>query len=213
MLAIIIEKGFALNLESVLRRSLEIYGDVLTTTDGDALVSAILDFVLTRVKGLFKDSVNPKIPGGFAFDTIDAVAAATISWHDLSDFVKRLEALQTFRGRDDFADLAATFKRCNNILKKAIEDGTVNADLFEQAEETALLDGVQATEAALADRLPKKDYVGALEAIAPLRSAVDSFFDKVMVNADDLAIRKNRKLLLQRVVTSVMNVADFSAIH
>ncbi|MHC4886721.1 MAG: glycine--tRNA ligase subunit beta [Planctomycetota bacterium] len=210
--ALIIEKGFTLDLEKLLLASLEVYGEVLADADGDALIASILDFALARAKGLFREQVNPAIPGGFAHDTIDAVASASIPWVDVNDFAARLSAMHEFRSRDDFADLAATFKRCNNILKQEVS-GSISVDLFEHEEERALFKGVEKVEASLAELLPKGRYLESMEEIASLRLAVDAFFEAVMVNAEDEKVRLNRQLLLQHVVTNVLQVADFSAVN
>ncbi len=211
-IATIVEKDFALDYRDLLETAFEIYGDTLVGKDKDGLVNDLLDFTLLRAKGLFRDTSCEQIPGGFAYDSIDAVAQASMPWVDLTDFVKRIQAMEEFRKRDDFADVAGTFKRCNNILKERVA-GDVNADLFEQDQEHNLLAAIETCESKLSKLLPKHDYVAAMAEIGPLREVVDRFFDGVMVNADDEPVRMNRHLLVQRVVDQVLQMADFSAIQ
>jgi glycyl-tRNA synthetase beta chain len=210
--ALIVEKDFRIDFRALLTESARIIGDALAEKGVDTFVENLLEFTLARARGLFRDTSCNAIPCGFAYDSIDAVAQAGMSWYDVADFVDRLKAMEEFRCRDDFNDVAATFKRCNNILKETV-DGEVDATLFEMDAERDLLAGLEKAEAALADYLPKREYVAAMAEIGPLREVVDKFFDDVMVNADDEAVRRNRQLLVHRVVQQVLQIADFSAIQ
>ena len=144
---------------------------------------------------------------GFAYDEVAAVMAA--GWPDLKDALARLEAVKSVRQGADFEPLAAAFKRIKNILTQAkfTEDGVVDASKLEPGAEADLAAEFGRVKAAIGT-----DYVAAMGAIASLRPAVDNFFNGVMVNVEDAAIRRNRLTLLRSLLTEFSTLADFSEI-
>jgi glycyl-tRNA synthetase beta chain len=140
---------------------------------------------------------------------VNAVLAA--GCEDLVDVERRLAAIQAVRPTENFEPLAASFKRIQNILKQAgfTGGGALDGSLLEAGPEAGLHDEFQRVKAAVAS---PGDYRGALEAIASLRPKVDLFFDKVLVNAPDEAIRQNRLALLHSLLTEFSAIADFSEI-
>jgi glycyl-tRNA synthetase beta chain len=162
------------------------------------------EFLLDRVRYYFRDI------RGFKYDEVNAVAAS--GWDDLVDVESRLEAIQAVRPTENFEPLAASFKRIRNILKQAEFTGAGEADegLLEPGPEADLSAAFQAARAQV--RLSELDHKGKLEAIAKLRPAVDLFFDKVLVNAPDEAVRRNRLTLLYSLLTEFSAIADFSEI-
>ena len=127
----------------------------------------------------------------------------------LPDFDSRLKAIAEFAKLPEAEALAAANKRIRNILKKAegaIPD-TVDAKLFSEPAERELHDAVTQAIADTDDALAKRDYVAVLGRLARLRPQVDAFFDGVMVNADDPAVRGNRLALLQRLADRLGSVA------
>jgi glycyl-tRNA synthetase beta chain len=157
------------------------------------------DFLLDRVRYYFRDI------RGFAYDEVNAVLAA--GWDDLKDVHARLEAVREVRKSENFEPLAASFKRIKNILKQAdfTPSGPINESLLEAGPEAELYDATRAVK--LTGR-----YREDLAAIASLRPAVDAFFDKVLVNAPDAAVRANRLTLLFTLMREFSQVADFSEI-
>ena len=125
----------------------------------------------------------------------------------------RLEAVREFQSLAAAEALAAANKRVGNILKKsdAVAPGEVDAALLKEAAEIAL-DRALASIAPSADAplLCSGDYAGSLRSLAALREPVDAFFDAVMVNADDPALRANRLALLARLHAAMNRVADLS---
>lgn len=160
------------------------------------------DFLLERVKHYCTEIK------GFAYDEVIAVLAAGAD--DLQDALARLAAVQTVRGGSDFEPLAASFKRMKNILDQAAFEptGKVDAALFEDPSEAALW----AAFAEVAARVKGKGYAEVLAGMATLRPAVDLFFEKVLVNAPDLAVRANRLTLLFSLKTEFSGIAEFSEI-
>ncbi|MGA9719272.1 MAG: glycine--tRNA ligase subunit beta, partial [Acidobacteriaceae bacterium] len=155
---------------------------------------------------------------GFSYDVANAVLAAGAD--DVADVVARAKALTAVRASDSeghLAAISAAFKRIQNILRQARENGepydtAAVANALTEAEERALHQqfGIVAPEV---ERLrQERRYAKALERIASLRPAVDAFFDKVMVMAPDAALRRNRLSLIAEVAARFSSIADFSEI-
>jgi glycyl-tRNA synthetase beta chain len=160
------------------------------------------EFLIDRIRYYFREV------RGFRYDEINAVLASGI--RDLPDTAARLEALHKVRPTEDFEPLAASFKRIANILKQANFSigGAVDAGLLEPGPEHDLYKDFDRVR----QNAKTSDYLPALEAIATLRPAVDRFFDKVLVNAPDERIRRNRLTLLSNLLTEFSAIADFSEI-
>ncbi len=167
------------------------------------------EFFLDRVRYYFREI------RGFQYDEVNAVLAAGST--DLVDVADRLAAVKQVRPTADFEPLAASFKRISNILRQAgFSDGASQG----AALDTALLEsgpeaGIAASSLSRPAHAPLRslnDYPSKLERIASLRPAVDLFFDKVMVNVDNPAVRQNRLALLHGVRTEFSTIADFSEI-
>ena len=127
----------------------------------------------------------------------------------LLDFDRRLKAIGEFAKLPEAEALAAANKRIRNILKKAdiAIPSTVDTTLFVEDAERDLHAAVAQAIADTDDALKTRDYVAVLGRLARLRPEVDTFFDKVMVNADDAAVRGNRLALLQRLADRLGSVA------
>ena len=165
----------------------------------------VVAFLVDRVKYYFRDV------RGFAYDEVNAALAG--DWNDLVDVENRLFALKLVRQTGNFEPLAASFKRIRNILKQADwKEGDVDSMLLEAGPERDLHDEASKVLAYVADRRQSDDYLQALQSIATLRPSVDLFFDKILVNAPDERVRKNRLALLGRLYTEVSSIADFSEI-
>ena len=152
------------------------------------------EFMRDRVEYYFRDV------RGFAYDVVRACMAA--GWTDLMNLEARLKRVQEVRGTPDFEPIAASFKRIKNILKQAqFNDSAFHAHLLEPGPEMELYEEIRRTKGE-----PLESRIG------PLRSKVDLFFDKVLVNAPDLQLRRNRLALLQNLLTEFSTIADFSEI-
>ena len=130
----------------------------------------------------------------------------------LGDVPRRLEAVRAFAALPEAASLAAANKRVGNILKKIEGElpTAVSDALLQEAAEQALAAAIAEVQP-LADRLfEQHDYAGSLKALAALKAPVDAFFDGVMVNAEDAALRANRQALLNRLHQAMNRVADLS---
>jgi glycyl-tRNA synthetase beta chain len=143
-------------------------------------------------------------------ETFDAVLVRQPA--SLVDFQRRLDAVQSFLGHESASSLAAANKRIANILKKADEDGGggVNEKLLQDDAELALWSALKTTRASLDPLLEAREYTAALDKLATLRGVVDTFFDDVLVMADDEAVKNNRLALLAELRALFLNVADIS---
>jgi glycyl-tRNA synthetase beta chain len=154
----------------------------------------LTDFMRDRVETYFRDH------RGFAYDEVRACMAA--GWSDLLDLESRLKRVQSVRTTPDFEPIAASFKRIKNILKQAqFSDSTFHANLLEPGPELELYELIHGTQGQ-----PLESRIG------PLRPKVDLFFDKVLVNAPDPELRRNRLALLHNLLTEFSTIADFSEI-
>ncbi|GIL02242.1 MAG: hypothetical protein BroJett030_21410 [Alphaproteobacteria bacterium] len=136
---------------------------------------------------------------------------------DLLIVVEKVRALRKLIESEDGQNLLAGYKRAANILAAEEKKGTkiaqtVDPVLFSEAEERTLHAAVEKAEAAAAAAVAAEDFEGAMTALAALRAPVDVFFDKVLVNAENEAVRANRLALLARIRAATATVADFSKI-
>lgn len=164
------------------------------------------EFLLDRIRYYFREVK------GFAYDEVNAAFAAGIT--TLADLADRLDALKAVRPTADFEPLAAGLKRVRNILKQAAftPAGPVNEALLEDGAERDLYAAFGKVQDKIRQYRQDRNYISALAAIASLRPAVDQFFDKVLVNAPDAAVRANRLTLLNTILDESSTIADFSEI-
>jgi len=192
----IIESGFELNLQALLVAA----NNQLAGKGVQADAHELYDFILDRLRGYFADR-------GVPVAHFTAVAEGKPA--SLADFARRVDAIGVFAQLPEAGALAAANKRIGNILKKAdiaipqMED----AALLKEPAELALAEAVEAAYADTGLALAQGDYVTVLTRLAQLRAPVDAFFDAVMVNAEDPAIRANRLALLQRLAARLGSVA------
>ncbi|MBB3228022.1 glycyl-tRNA synthetase beta chain [Luteibacter sp. Sphag1AF] len=173
-----------------------------------ALGDEVHAFVLDRLRGYYADQ-------DFTADQFEAVLAVAPA--TLPDFDRRLRAVGEFARREEAASLAAANKRVANILRKqAEEEGaapvgmTVDPSHFEHDVERELHAALGAAKADAQQLLGNGDYTGALARLAALQGPVDRFFDGVLVNAPDAAVRANRLALLAQLKASFGAIADIS---
>jgi glycyl-tRNA synthetase beta chain len=130
----------------------------------------------------------------------------------LGDIPKRLAAVRAFAALPEAASLAAANKRVGNILKKVGSDVTAKVDvaLLKEPAEVALNQALDTVKAQADAAFERGDYTASLQSLAALRMPVDAFFDAVMVNAEDAALRANRLGLLATLHQAMNRVADLS---
>jgi glycyl-tRNA synthetase beta chain len=168
------------------------------TSHADAL--EIYDFILDRLRSYYADKGVPAAH----FNAVAELKPAS-----LYDFDTRLDAIGTFATLPEAEALAAANKRIGNILKKAdiAIPHAIDRSLLNDPAESALAEAVEAVLGETDEALHHHDYVTVLNHLARLRPQVDAFFDGVMVNAEDPAVRANRLALLKRLADRFRAVA------
>ncbi|HHF0443127.1 TPA: glycine--tRNA ligase subunit beta [Haemophilus influenzae] len=201
-LRIIVEKNLPLDLEDLVKKSATLFGDKLTNKN---VVADVVDFMLGRFRAWYQDE-------GIAVDVIQAVLARRPTRP--ADFDARVRAVSHFRTLDSAEALAAANKRVNNILAKAdAAIGEINLTACVEPAEKALAEAVLALRTEVQPLIAQGDYTAVLDKLANLRTPVDSFFDNVMVNAEDPALRQNRLAILNTLQGLFLQVADISVLQ
>ncbi|MFM2066148.1 MAG: hypothetical protein RLZZ584_1057, partial [Pseudomonadota bacterium] len=198
VIRILVEKNLPLELPELLAGAVPAFGESIESPS-----AALAEFFRDRLAVALRDQ-------GYSAQEVDAVLALEPA--RLGDVPKRLAAVRAFAALPEAAALAAANKRIGNILKKVEGEvvATIDPALLKEPAEAALA-------AALAEVVPpadllfaQHDYQGSLKALAALRAPVDAFFDGVMVNAEDAALRANRLGLLKSLHQAMNRVADLA---
>ncbi len=200
ILRLLTESGINTPLDQLLQQALSAFNQV---TDEAAVLQSLQEFIFDRLAGNLKEQ-------GYSAQEIDAVLA--LKPQQLADIPKRLEAVRAFASLPEAASLAAANKRVGNILKKSEEtvSSTINTALLHEAAEQALAQALDQVGPEAERSFIANDYTQSLKALAALRTPVDAFFDHVMVNADDAALKANRLALLAKLHQAMNRVADLS---
>lgn len=213
VIRIILENKLRVSLKMLFERAYQLYAGKITTLRPKTDVTAdLLQFFTERLKVALKDQ-------GVRHDLIDAVFAAKAD-DDLSRVVARVNAVQDFLKTDDGTNLLAGYKRATNILrieekkdKKSYSAKDVQEKLLAEEQEKALFKALHASGDKIKADLAKEDYKSVMTAMSGIRGAVDQFFDKILVNADDAALRANRLSLLAGIAGTMNDVAEFSKLE
>ena len=201
-LRIIVEKNLPLDLDDLVKKSAALFGDKLTNKN---VVADVVDFMLGRFRAWYQDE-------GIAVDVIQAVLARRPTRP--ADFDARVRAVSHFRTLDSAEALAAANKRVSNILAKAdAAIGEINLTACVEPAEKALAEAVLALRTEVQPLIAQGDYTAVLDKLANLRAPVDNFFDNVMVNAEDPALRQNRLAILNTLQGLFLQVADISLLQ
>ncbi len=214
LLRIILENDLRLQLGSTFVEARMRYGESkLDASRIDTLMIELVGFVNDRLRVALRDK-------GFRHDYVEAVIPFVRG--DVGSVSKRVEALDAFLKTEDGANLLAGYKRAANILsaeekknKWSAEEaaGQVDASKLAEPAEKALYEALEKALPAARAAVEKEEFAAAMKALSGLRAPVDAFFEKVLVNADDPLLRRNRLLLLSRLREALSAVADFSKIE
>ncbi|MCE4556473.1 glycine--tRNA ligase subunit beta [Roseateles cellulosilyticus] len=198
VIRILVEKNLPLDLPALIDAAVPSFGELITDPR-----QALLGFFADRLAVSLRDQ-------GYSAQEVDAVLALQPA--RLGDVPKRLEAVRAFAALAEAASLAAANKRVGNILKKVEGElpTEVRPELLQEAAEQALAAAIAQVQPQADTLFDQHDYTGSLKALAALKAPVDAFFDDVMVNAEDPALRANRLALLGRLHAAMNRVADLS---
>ena len=196
-------------LNKTLKHANEIAPVVSITIETTPLVFAnnwfedLQQFIFDRFAGLLREQ-------GYSAQEVDAVLS--LRPQQLSEVPKRLAAVRAFAALPEAAALAAANKRVGNILKKVEGDlpSAVSIDLLQEPAEQALYQALSQVAPQADAAFAAGDYTASLQTLATLRDPVDAFFNGVMVNAEDLALRANRLALLAKLHQAMNQVADLA---
>lgn len=202
IIRIMIEKELNLDFMSLIKTATTSFGDKLTNSN---VVEDVFNFMLGRFTAHYRDQ-------GIATEMIKAVETKRPS--SALDFERRLLAVVDFAKLSESKALAAANKRVNNILSKNADEtiGTIQSDLLVESAEQSLVSKINEVEPTVRGAFEKGDYRTGLLELATLQAAIDEFFDNVMVNADDSAVRANRYAILSKLQSLFMHTADISVL-
>lgn len=196
---IILDKAYPLKLDELITASLDNLQAQIKRPAMD-VKNDVMEFFKTRFE-------NQLIAQGHPYDVVDAVV--TTGFSDLTETLKKIVAMETFRKHVDFQPLAVAFKRVSNILKD-FQGGAVQENLFQAPEEKELYRVYLGVRAKALAYLDGRHYESALVEMASLRAPVDLFFEAVMIMAKEEDIKFNRLSLLEEISSLFRRVADFS---
>ncbi len=198
VIRMLVEKDVAIDLAALVSVAKPAFGEQISDASG-----ALIDFIYDRLAGSLREQ-------GFSAQAVDAVMA--LQPQRLSDVSKRLQAVRAFADLPESPALAAANKRIGNILKKAegaVSD-TVSSALLKESAEQALYAAMQRCVPESIAQFEAGDLSASMQTLATLREPVDDFFNDVMVNADDPALKANRLALLKSLHLAMNRVADVS---
>jgi glycyl-tRNA synthetase beta chain len=201
LLHIILGHGIRLSLKNIISDALAGYDGVVAISENTA--AEIMDFI----RGRFE---NDLVTGGIRPEVVAAGTAA--GFEDIVDCRSRIEALADIGSREQFAVLAGSFKRINNIVKDN-KDTFVNEELLSESAEQSLYGTLVEVRAKTSPLVNKGRYQEALTVMLEMKEPVDRFFDDVMVMVDNLEVRQNRLNLLTALGELVLQVGDISRMH
>lgn len=198
VIRMLVEKNLPLELHALLKSAVPAFGDKIT----DA-TAQLEDFFFDRLSVSLREQ-------GYTAQEVEAVLA--LRPQRLSDVQKRLEAVRAFAALPEAQALAAANKRVSNILKKAEGDiqAQVNEALLVEQAEKDLYAALQTVAPKAQQQFESGDYTASLQTLAALRTPVDAFFEHVMVNAEDVALKANRLGLLATLHAAMNRVADLA---
>ena len=206
ILRILLEKKLDVDLQQLVQRAV-----LLQPVRNEAVATELWDYILDRLRAYMLDATSAAAVPGVSSEMFDAVRES----RPVSplDAAARLAALVKFLALPESASLTAANKRISNILRKAeagTAGGAIDATLLREPAEKALHEALAGVLPDIERSLGKRDYAAALAKLATLRPVVDAFFDGVMVNAEDAALRRNRLALLAQLRQQFARIADLS---
>ncbi len=213
VIRMLVEKDLPLGLQQVLRAARDAWPRI-NMDDHLGSSMAVVHPLLTDTESLVEEFVFDRLAGGLreqgaSAQEVDAVLA--LRPQRLADVAQRLQAVRAFAALPEAPALAAANKRIGNILKKSEGEGAaVNPAMFAEQAEKDLYAAMQVIVPAANAKFDAGDHTASLQALAALRAPVDAFFDGVMVNAEDPALKANRLGLLKQLHEAMNRVADLS---
>lgn len=175
---------------------------------GDELVDKILEFINARAKTIFSEH-------GFRYDEIDA--CLSIGRYDYLELYQRAKSVNEYRKNENFTQMLLSLKRMNNIYNAFRQKNrdyalAFNPDLLVEEAEKGLSDFFESKKADIENHIRHNRYIELFDLLIAGKPVIDAFFDRVMVMADEIAVRDNRLAMLERILEPFKNLMDFSKI-
>ncbi|RCS58382.1 glycine--tRNA ligase subunit beta [Parvibium lacunae] len=197
VIRMLMERELPLALNTLLQQAMPAFGNLIQNN-----VNELEKFMADRLAGVLREQ-------GYSAQEVDAVLA--LQPQVLQDIPKRLQAVRAFATMDESTALAAANKRIGNILKKSEDIGSVvDTSYLKEPAEQQLHGALHNVQPLVTSFYNNGEYTAALRELAVLKGPVDTFFDQVMVNADDPALKANRLALLQQLYQAMNRVADLA---
>lgn len=202
VLRILIDKQLDLDLTEAVAFAVSAFGSKVKSA---GLADQVLEFIFDRLRARYEDE---------GVDVATYLSVRALKPGSALDFDQRVQAVQAFRKLPEAEALAAVNKRVSNLISKAEPTIFTDVDpgLFADAKEFSLNSAIVKAENAVKPLMAQRDYAEALARLASLREPVDAFFEAVMINAEDLNVRKNRYAMLARLRGLFLNIADISVL-
>ncbi len=193
--------GLSLSLQSFIDLALAGYEGVVDVSD--VTKDQVLEFIRLRFE-------HDMVACGSRTEVVQA--ATSVAFDDVVETASRIKALEVISGKDQFSVLAGSFKRIRNIIKEN-QSTLVDESLFVEKAEQHLYETLEQVRSSCIPLLKSQQYEQALDMMLKVKEPVDSFFEDVMVMADDKAIRQNRLNLLTGLGNLVLSIGDISRMH
>lgn len=202
LIRIIVENKIEINFVDVVSKTCELLSEQLKNKDTE---NNVVDYIFTRLKFFYQDQ------------GIDGqIYAAVLSSRPISllDFDKRVKAVASFKNLPESSDLATAYKRIANILNKSGAcPSEINKDLLKEDAEKKLAMHIELLAPTVRKFYSDGDYQSAMSKMSEIREDVDMFFEKVMVNDNDEAVKANRLAILNQLKDMLANTADISVLY
>ena len=202
---IIAEKNLDIPLVDLILYTLSLYPDgIRRRKDEKTLITSLLNFIYQRAFSYFEEK-------GVSGDVLNSVESLFIREGNILRFCRRIEALKTFRSREDFRKFILIYKRLRNITKDH-NDVFVDTSLFEFDEERKVYEMAQTLNDEIKNLVSSSQFLTAIDKLLALNDILEEFFNKVLVMVDDEKIRNNRLGLLKRVHLLFNDIAEIEKI-
>ena len=202
VIRIIIENEIELDFADVICKACSLLSDKLKNKDTEANV---LDFILNRLKFFYQDR---------GIDGQIFASVMSIKTSSLLDFDKRVKAVAAFKQMPESVDLAAAYKRISNILNKSeVNSHIIKPNLLKDQAEKKLAKHLELLAPVVKDLYASCEYQKAMSKMSEIREDVDDFFEKVMVNDKDEAVKANRLAILIQLKEMLAATADISVLY
>lgn len=205
IIRILLDRGWDVRTSALFNQARNLYGDKKWKLSPEDALSRLMDFMKARLRAWY-------IARGYDTLMVDAVLANGVE--RIADSKARLDALAAFGNKENFLESARILKRVDNISREVTQDSEAwKEELLQEEAEKELASTLKDLSPVLEGLLEKGAYAQMLEELEKLAAPVNGFFEKVMVNCEDKAVRLNRLRLLRALASPYARIARFSMLQ